>query len=130
MYISNQFEYFFFSSLERPVSVLVVGVGQPRVDDLVVVVHPLEVGLRALDGLLDLAFGGAQAILVIFLKPFQLKMNETNETNETNEMNLFFIANYLPKDCSKEDISYDESFLMQGFSTALPRAYEGCHQKN
>ena len=73
LYISNQFEYFFFSTLERPVLVLVVGVGEPRVDDLVVVVHPLEVGLGALDGLLYFAFGGAQAILVISLEPFQLK---------------------------------------------------------
>ena len=56
--------------------VFAVGLGEPRVDDLVVVVHPLQVGLRALDGLLDLAFCGAQAILMIFLEPFQLEMNE------------------------------------------------------
>jgi hypothetical protein len=60
----------FFGTRELQALVLAVGLGQPRVDDLIVVVHPLDVGLRALDGLLNLAFGGAQAVLVIFLEPF------------------------------------------------------------
>ena len=48
---------------------------------VIVLVHPPDVGLRTLDGLLDLPFGRAEAGLVFRLEPFQLKWINFGITN-------------------------------------------------